>query len=219
LVTLGGTEEVEINVGENEEGFFIYLWAGLPNRLQVSVRSPLGQLIDRVPIFNERIQTYQFKLEQAELSVQYLYPDPYSGNEAAILRLSQPTPGIWTVIVSAEGIVTGEYHMWLSRRGFISETTRFLRPEPQTTVQIPGTDGFSIVVGAYDNSDDSVYAASGRGPTTNDIIKPDETVDTIVSDEEVTNFTDSVEDFEEINIDDGIKGMPLSSKLQIGFRG
>ena len=172
-VALGGTDEVEINVGENEEGFFIYLWAGLPNRLQVAVRSPLGQLIDRVPIFNERIQTYPFKLEETELSVQYLYPEPYSGNEAIIIRLSKPTPGIWTVIVSADAIVTGEYHMWLSRRGFIGDTTRFLRSDPQTTVQIPGTDGYSIVVGAYDNTDDSVYAASGRGPTISNIIKPD----------------------------------------------
>ena len=172
-VTADGTEEVEINVGENEAGFFVYLWAALPNKLEVAVRSPLGQVIDRVPIFNERLLTYSFKLEETELGVEYLYPEPYSGNEAVILRFSKPTPGIWTVIVYADGIVTGEYHMWLPRRGLVGETTRFLRPDPQTTVQIPGTGDFTIVVGAYDNSDDSVYAASGRGPTTSNVIKPD----------------------------------------------
>lgn len=172
-VTADASEEVEINVGEDEPGFLVFLWAGLPNRLQVAVRSPLGQLIERVPIFNQQGQNYQFKLEQTELYIVYFYPEPLSGSEAAILRFSKPTPGIWTIIISAEGIVTGEYHMWLSRRGFINETTRFLRPEPQTTVQIPGTDGFTLVVGAYDDVDDSIYAASGRGPTTNNIIKPD----------------------------------------------
>ena len=63
--------------------------------------------------------------------------------------------------------------MWIHNRGFIQDETRFLRPDPETTLQIPGTEDFVIVVGAYDYLDDSIYVASGRGPTTSGMIKPD----------------------------------------------
>lgn len=172
-IITGTVDEVEINVAENEKGFIMFFWAELPNRMQIAVKSPLGQVVDKIPILNDQIQEYRFTLERSQLQVRYLYPDTVTGSEAIILRLEDPTPGIWTIMVYPENIVTGEYHIWLSRKGFINEATRFLKPNPDTTLQIPGTATFPIVVGAYDYVDDSIYVASGRGPTTNNIIKPD----------------------------------------------
>lgn len=172
-VALGSSEAIELNVGENESGFIMYLWTASVNRLSISIRSPLGQVIERIPILSRQSQTYRFNLEQTVLTVRYIYPDPLSGSEEIIIRLQAPTPGIWTLNVYGEAVVEGVFHIWLPRRDFIKDTTRFLRPTPDTTVQIPGTQLFSIVVGAYDYVDDSVYVASGRGPTTNGIFKPD----------------------------------------------
>jgi len=172
-IAIGGSETIEINVGENENGFVMFLWSASVNRLSISVRSPLGQVIERIPIISEQDQIYRFNLERTILTVRYIYPEPLSGGEEIAIRLEAPTPGIWTVTVYGETVVDGIFHIWLPRRGFVEETTRFLRPEPDTTVQIPGTQLFSIVVGAYDYVDDSVYVASGRGPTTNGDIKPD----------------------------------------------
>lgn len=172
-VALGGSEAIEINVGENESGFIMFLWAASVNRLSISIKSPLGQVIERIPILSQQNQVYRFNLEKTILTVRYIYPDPLSGSEEIVMRLEFPTPGIWTLTVYGETVVDGIFHIWLPRRGFIQDTTRFLRPDPDTTVQIPGTQMFSIVVGAYDYVDDSVYVASGRGPTTNGVIKPD----------------------------------------------
>lgn len=172
-VILGGSESIEINVGENESGFVMFLWSASVNRLSISIKSPLGQVIERVPIISKQNQTYRFNLERTILTVRYIYPDPLSGSEEIVIRLQDPTPGIWTLTVYGETIVDGIFHIWLPRRDFIQETTRFLRPDPDTTVQIPGTQMFSIVVGAYDYVDDSIYVASSRGPTTNGIFKPD----------------------------------------------
>lgn len=172
-VALGSSESIEINVGENESGFVMYLWTASVNRLSVSIKSPLGQVIERIPILSRQNQNYRFNLEQTLLTVRYIYPDPLSGSEEIIIRLQAPTPGIWTLTVYGEAVVEGIFHVWLPRRDFIQDTTRFLRPDPETTVQIPGTELFSIVVGAYDYVDDSVYVASGRGLTTNSIFKPD----------------------------------------------
>lgn len=172
-VTREISEDIEINVGEDERGFFLYLWTSVDNLLTISVKSPLGQVIDKIPVKTEEVQNFRFNLENSTLSVRYLYPDPLSGSEEISIRLVTPTPGIWTLTVYGETVADGQFHIWLPRRGFIKDTTRFLRPDPDTTVQIPGTEQYTIVVGAYDYIDDSIYVASGRGPTTDGVIKPD----------------------------------------------
>lgn len=165
--------DVEINVGENSQGFLLYLWTNISNRLIVSIKSPLGQVIERIPALNQRDQVYRFNLEATYLNVRYLYPEFLTGSEEISMRFVNPTPGIWTLTVYGEAVIDGTFHVWLPNRGFVQEETRFLRPDPETTLQMPGTEDFVIVVGAYDYLDDSIYVASGRGPTTSGIIKPD----------------------------------------------
>lgn len=171
-VALGMSEVVEINVGENESGFIMFMMTASVNRLRISIRSPLGQVIESIPILSQQDQTYSFNLERTIATVTYRYPSFLSGDEQIVIRLQNPTPGIWSLVILGEIIVDGVFHIWLPRRDFIENTTRFLRPDPNTTVQIPGTQRFSLIVGAYDYIDDSVYIASGRGPTPNGVIKP-----------------------------------------------
>ena len=166
-------QEIEINVAENESGFFMALWASISSRLYVSFKSPLGQTIERVPLINRQSQTFRFNLEPTILDVRYLYTDPLTGSESVGIRMTNPTPGIWTLTVEGDTAIDGEFHIWLPRRGFINEDTYFLQPDPSYTVQIPGTAEYVIVVGAYDPVDDSIYVSSGRGPTTAEVIKPD----------------------------------------------
>lgn len=172
-VTSGGTDEIEINVGENEAGFFMFLWTDISNRLMIAVKSPLGQVIEKIPIKSQQSQVFNFNLERTTLTVNYIYTDPLTGSEEIGIRLMTPTPGIWTLTVYGEATADGIFHIWLPRRGFIKDTTRFLKPDPDTTVQIPGTQKYAIVVGSYDYLDDSIYIASSRGPTTDGIYKPD----------------------------------------------
>lgn len=172
-IAAGVSQNVEITVGEGESGFLMYVWGDISSRFYVSFRSPLGQVISRVPIVNQRSQVFNFNLEQAVLSVEYLYTQPFTGSEEVAIRLLTPTPGIWTLTIEGDTGLGGDFHVWLPRRGFINETTRFLQPDPEYTVQIPGTSEYIIVVGAYDSLDDSIYVASGRGPTVAEVIKPD----------------------------------------------
>ncbi len=165
--------DVEINVGEDERGFVMALYANISSRLYIAMRSPLGQSIDRIPILNQQSQEFNFNLERTVLDVTYLYTDPFTGSEQIAIRLTDPTPGIWTLTVSADTVIDGGFNIWLPRRGFVEDTTYFLQPNPQSTVQIPATAEYIIVVGAYNASDDSIYIASGRGPTIDGVIKPD----------------------------------------------
>ena len=62
-------------------------------------------------------------------------------------------------------IVDGRYDFWLPSAGALNRATRFLRPEPETTLTIPATALRPISVGAYDDSTMTYAAFSGRGDT------------------------------------------------------
>lgn len=172
-IATGEVQDLEVNVADNSEGFSIYMWATIPDKLTVSVKSPLGQVIEKVPVLPNQTQLYRFNLEQTVLTVTYFYPDPETGGEKIEMRFQDPTPGLWSISVYGDNVVNGIFHMWLPRKDFIKEATRFLRPVPDTTVQIPNTTEYTITVGAYDYVDGSIYIGSGRGPTTAGVIKPD----------------------------------------------
>lgn len=163
---------VEINVAESERGFFLLLWTQTPNRIQIALQSPLGQRIERIPVVYET-QRFRFNLENTSVSVNYIYPDPFAGGEEIAIRFENPTPGIWQVIVYGDENLDTTFNMWLPRQSFIEENTQFLNSSPDTTVQIPATQNYNLVVGAYDHVDGSIYIGSGRGPTTQGLIKPD----------------------------------------------
>ena len=166
-------DAVEINVADNENGFICELWATGADKVTVSVRSPLGQLIDRIPVVPYKETTTSFTLEKTKLSVTYTFPDLKSGNEVVTMRFQDPTPGIWTINVYGTVVVDGNFNIWLPVSGFILPNTRFLNPDPFITLVIPSSASNLIAVGGYDYIDGSIFASSGRGPTKNLIIKPD----------------------------------------------
>lgn len=171
-VAQGGTSLFEINVGANNRGFVMNLWATAPDKLTVSVRSPLGGTTQKIPINSVPTQEYSFPLENVKLEVIYMQEQLSSGDESIFFRFINPTPGIWSITVYGESIVDGTYNVWLPREGFISADTRFLQPDVYTTITTPGNALDSITIGAYSGIDQSIYAASSRGPTRRMVIQP-----------------------------------------------
>ncbi|PHV72315.1 peptidase S8 [Sporanaerobium hydrogeniformans] len=172
-VESGESQTLEINVAEGENGIVLFLWSAVPNKVTISVKSPLGQVVEKIPAIPNLQQTYRFNLEKTVLSVTYIYPEPQTGGQQIRMFFDDPTPGLWSLTVYGENVVDGVYNIWLQRNGFILPDTRFLQPDPQITVQIPCTSRSPIVAGGYDYVDQSIYISSGRGPTTDNIIKPD----------------------------------------------
>lgn len=50
--------------------------------------------------------------------------------------------------------------------------TRFLRPDPYTTVTVPSTDEGVITIGGYNHLSQSLYEATAGGPTRGQRLKP-----------------------------------------------
>ncbi|MHC1750329.1 MAG: S8 family peptidase [Cellulosilyticaceae bacterium] len=169
----GETQEFEINVAPNEPGFLMQLWVNSPDKVSIAIRSPIGQIIEKVNVAPQKQEEFTFSLQKTKIKVTYNYPEINTGDEYIEIRMEEPTQGIWTFTIYGDYIVDGSYNLWLPREGFIELGTRFLQPDPFITVCIPATTANIIVVGAYDYIDQSIFAASGRGPTRNDVMKPD----------------------------------------------
>ena len=62
--------------------------------------------------------------------------------------------------------------MWLPAEGFISPETRFLKPDPWSTITIPANSAAPLTIGAYNHTNDSIAIHSSRGYALNGQIKP-----------------------------------------------
>ncbi len=166
-------EDVEVNVGENVNGFFVELWAGAPELFEVAVFSPTGEEMPRVPFRESRTVTYDFIFERTTVSVDYRIEARRTGSLLIYLRFQNPRAGIWKIRVYKESIVTGDYHMWLPLQQFTSGEIFFLRSNPNMTLTIPSSATQVISVGAYNAANGGIFADSGRGYLTTGEVKPD----------------------------------------------
>ena len=172
-ITTGGKQDIEINVEEGEKGFFVSLWALQGDKFAVSIRSPLGQEIEKVPVIPSEVSQHTFNLERTVVTVGYDYPNAQAGAENIVIRFKTPTPGIWSISVYGEEVTRGSYNIWLPRNDFILQGTRFLKSDALVTICNPCTGEKMIAIGAYDYIDESVYVASGRGFRPDEKIKPE----------------------------------------------
>lgn len=168
-----GFDEVELRVGDGEQGFVIELWADTPEIYTVGFVSPTGETIPRIPLSLNQEITLRFSLEPTTLVVSYATGIGSQSSYLATLRFRNPVPGIWRIRVYPVVTFPGVYHMWLPITGFISPDTYFLRADPYTTIVTPGNTNFPITVSAYNHLDNSLFIHSSRGYTRDGRVKPD----------------------------------------------
>lgn len=170
----GDNISVEVRVEAGNSGFILELWGSIPDAYTVSVRSPGGETIPRIRLGVRESITYSFVYERTRVTIAGTLADPVSGEELILLRLQDPTPGIWTFQVSAVGdIHNGAFHVWLPISQFLSAPAYFLEPSPYVTMTEPSFAKNAISVSTYDSDNNSFYINSGRGFSRTGDIKPD----------------------------------------------
>ena len=115
----------------------------------------------------------RFILDQTEIFVYYQMVESLSGQQVVFLRFDEPTQGIWSLRIYGNLAVNRRFHIWLPMTPFISDQTYFLRPDPDVTLSDAACASEGISVAAYNDTNNSLYAASGRGFTADYEIKPD----------------------------------------------
>ena len=166
-------QTVELNVGEKDSGFSMEFWAQDMDIYRVGFISPTGEVVDPLPSSTEEENVIRFLVEQTEITVFSSIVNTATGSQMVFIRFKDPMPGIWNLTVSSALNVTGAFHIWLPSRGFISDTTYFLRPDPDTLVTGPGNSQYALTVSAYDHTTGGIYIHSSRGFSRSGQIKPE----------------------------------------------
>lgn len=164
LLESGNTNNIEINVAQGEKGFVFSLWNFPPNRISLSVTSPAGEHIERVQPKNNFLSTTKLALENTKVTIGYEFPKNNSGSQLSLVKLEEPTSGLWTITLYGDIISDGMYSAWLPITNFVSSETFFANATPESTITSPATSSGIISTGAYDINTNNLYVASSRGP-------------------------------------------------------
>ncbi len=166
-------EDVEINVEEDMSGFFVEMWADAPELYAVSVISPTGEQLPKIPVRAGASEVFNFIFEQTTIIIDYRIETKETASQLVFFRFQQPKKGIWTIRVYPQSVINGRYNMWLPMRQLTDGNVFFLRSNPDTTLTSPSYASQVITVGGYNAANRSIFADSGRGFTTSGAVKPD----------------------------------------------
>ena len=149
------------------------LWANEVGVYTVGFISPTGEIAKEIPVSLRGENTLSFLLEQTQITVYTQIADVSAGSQFIFMRFERPMSGIWRIRIRNSLDIRETFHLWLPVRGFISDETYFLRPDPDTTITDPGNAQYPITVTAYDHTRNSIYIHASRGYSRSGQIKPD----------------------------------------------
>lgn len=173
LTNVGDISEIELKVDSNQRNIWMEIWVKNPDKFTLSIVSPTGEIVQRVPPIPNRQTEVSFLYEGTRMIIEYLLPERQTGDERIIIKATNIKEGIWKFRLLGELVVTGRYDAYLVSRQLLAQETKFLRPDPYVTLSTPSTATQAITVAAYNQSNNSVVGLSGRGYTRDGKIKPD----------------------------------------------
>lgn len=166
-------EIIEFTVGPNEDNLVLMLWIPRPDRISVSIISPSGEIIEpSTPGVPYQYDEFNLVLEDSIINIAFNPNEFATGNQSVYITISNPKSGLWQLRLKGDYIVDGNYNMWLPQRPLIQPTTRVINPNPYTTLQAPSNAINSVTTSFYDQNNNTVAVAAGRGFTANNNIKP-----------------------------------------------
>ncbi len=165
----GDERDIDIRVGDDADSLSVYVWYEGWDKISFSLKSPTGEIINRIPFFAGT--SFEKKLVIEGSTVRILYHQNES--RFALIQVLNVVPGTWEITLHGDVIISGKYHAWLPMTGFISPSVEFISPTPNYTTVIPSTSQGCISIGAYNSTNNSLYINSSWGPAANSFIVPD----------------------------------------------
>jgi subtilisin family serine protease len=164
---------IELTVDPLERQVSLEIWFHRPDKVSLSIVSPTGEVIERIPARLQQVQSINFVFEGSTAHVQYLLPEEATGDQLIRIRIENVRPGIWQFRLLPDLLVDGRYNAWLPQRAILRPGTRFLNPSQFITLTVPSTGRQVITSAFYNQNNNTIVGASGRGYTRDNRIKPD----------------------------------------------
>jgi subtilisin family serine protease len=168
-----GYSTVELNVGENEEGFSLELWGDAYGIYTIDILSPEGEFIPRFLgglQFNKEIE---FLFEKTKIYIDYQLSQTPTGEELILMRFRNVSSGIWKFNVYSQNNISADFDIWLPMANMISYNTFFTNADNNITLLAPGAAAVPIAITAYDIINNSLYFYASRGFNRDNIVKPE----------------------------------------------
>ena len=169
----GAYEEREFRVAEGEEGVYMELWGRIPSLFSIGLISPLGSFTEKIPVWYQSVSPITFPLERTTAFVNYELVENNTGSQVIVIRLKNPTSGIWRIRIYNERGGNSSYNMWMPIEGFVLPETFYLEANPNVTICEPANALNVLSFTAYDHTDDAIYINAGRGYTIDNNVKPE----------------------------------------------
>ena len=165
--------DILIQVGEQKNLDIVVSCVG-PDKINASLISPSGELSYDIKYSPDRfVYKGRFNIEKTNYNMRFLYPWVKSGTEELIINLNDIKPGIWTLRLKAEFLISGDFDVYLPNKNLLDKNTRFINASSfSTTTWFASTENV-LSVGAFNNNTDSIWIRSSRGTLNQNPIKPD----------------------------------------------
>ncbi|WP_286161370.1 S8 family peptidase [Clostridium sp. KNHs214] len=164
---------VEIKVDEMERELSFEIWCKKPDKVSIGIISPSGEVVDKIPAKIQEQEEIKLVYEGSTILVKYFIPEEITGDELIRVNIQNITSGIWRFKLIGDYIVSGRYDIWLPQRELLKNGTRFLAPSQYVTLTVPSTSNRIISCAYYNQNNNTVVAASGKGYTRDLRVKPD----------------------------------------------
>ena len=173
LSSAGDSIDIELLIDREMSGVPIEFWSDSLSLYNIGFLSPLGESI--LPVYHGPItsRTFHFLRENTKIEVYYTALEMLTGHQMALIRMLNPSPGVWRLRITSQGAANGSFHLWLPVSGLVSPDIVFTTPDPDTTLVIPSCADPLLSVGSYDAYSKSLFRASGRGYPRSGFVKPD----------------------------------------------
>lgn len=152
---------MELQVSPEQKHLWVDIWVEFPNIMSLEIVSPSGENSKIIPIVINSTRAYNFLFEKTSIKVNYYFPEENTGDELIRIRFYNLQPGIWTLRLTGNSILNGEYNAWIPQRGITVGDTKFSATDPYGTFTSPGTSVYVITVAAYNQNNNNIVNYSG----------------------------------------------------------
>lgn len=173
IAKTGDTKTVELKVDENQRDVQLWIWCHKPDKISLGIVSPTGEVIDKIPAKLQQTENLKFVFEGSNVSVKYYFPSELNGDEYIKIYMKDVKGGIWQFRLIGDFIVDGRFDAWLPQRELLKVNTRLLSPSQYMTLTTPSTANMVISAAYYNQNNDTIVSASGRGYTRDLRVKPE----------------------------------------------
>lgn len=165
--------DVSIQNGNNTNLDIVIRGKG-PDKFFLQLISPSGdisQIIRYAP--DDRIYRGRFYIEKTSYIVLNKFPWLESGDQRIEINLMDIKPGIWTLRLSPEFIIHGDFDVYLPNKALIDKTTRFTDSKSNATITKLGLASSVITIGTYNDKTNSLWIGSSKGNLSGNRVRPD----------------------------------------------